>query len=165
MGSFFMLSTLDITGWSDGDATTELIRRARSIETIPDDDTIEHGNLDEYRDALVQHIEDGLLDDSFHDTTTFMVGDRMILAAGAMSSGDLPAGAEAIAMIDRSGILDDPPPWAADSPCVIAYGNAFDGITLEGPFGDREDAGTHAEATSDGTEWYIIDLEAPSTPV
>lgn len=45
---------------------------------------------------------------------------------------------------------------------VIAFGNAFDGLTLVGPFDDAEAAITFAEQhAADGEDWHLVDVMAP----
>lgn len=53
-----------------------------------------------------------------------------------------------------------PSPITRDDTYVIAFGNAFSGIKLYGPFNDNEKANNHAEYMNrkTGTEWNIIKL-------
>ena len=45
---------------------------------------------------------------------------------------------------------------------VIAFGNAWDGMTLTGPFDDHDVALAYAERHADDTgEWNIVELETP----
>jgi hypothetical protein len=45
--------------------------------------------------------------------------------------------------------------------CVVASGNAFDGMTLYGPFDDYETAALYAEKHADDS-WWIVRLEKPT---
>lgn len=45
--------------------------------------------------------------------------------------------------------------------CVIAYGNAFDGLDLIGPFESSEDANRYADLYI-VVEWVVVFLEEPS---
>lgn len=42
---------------------------------------------------------------------------------------------------------------------VVALGNAFDGLSLVGPFPDRETALLYCEG--DDTDWHIIEMDPP----
>lgn len=42
---------------------------------------------------------------------------------------------------------------------VIAYGNAFDGLTLEGPFDDYDAALKEAEKTTGMTDWRVVEVK------
>ncbi len=44
---------------------------------------------------------------------------------------------------------------------VVAFGNAFDGTRLEGPFADFDDAREYAETAAD-QEWVVVELNAPT---
>ena len=45
---------------------------------------------------------------------------------------------------------------------VVATGNAFDGVTLTGPFDDNESAIEYAEFYT-LTDWHVVELESPGS--
>jgi hypothetical protein len=44
---------------------------------------------------------------------------------------------------------------------VVALGNAFDGLSLHGPFEDVEDAVDYAEQSYQGEDYHIVPLGGP----
>jgi hypothetical protein len=46
-------------------------------------------------------------------------------------------------------------------PFIVAVGNAFDGLTVYGPFDTSEDAQTFGQDCRRGEDWTIVELEKP----
>ena len=45
--------------------------------------------------------------------------------------------------------------------CVLAVGNAFDGISLYGPFNNGEEASEYAERHAREDDWHVVPIIEP----
>lgn len=48
-----------------------------------------------------------------------------------------------------------------DKKYVVAVGNAFDGLTLYGPFDTHGEAFQHGENNGESDTWLVVELESP----
>lgn len=44
---------------------------------------------------------------------------------------------------------------------IVVFGNAFNGMTVFGPFQTSEEARTYAESHADGDDWNVVPVYKP----